>query len=123
MLKTGLLLGIVFSGLSVVLGAFGAHALKDKISEYYMGVYDKGVLYQMFHSISIIVVSILNHSLEKVELDSSSYLFSIGILLFSGSLYLLAITGHKWLGAITPIGGTLFIAGWFILFMKILKLQ
>lgn len=123
MLKTGLLLGIVFSGLSVVLGAFGAHALKDKISEYYMGVYDKGVLYQMFHSISIIVVSILNHSLEKVELDSSIYLFSIGILLFSGSLYLLAITGHKWLGAITPIGGTLFIAGWFILFMKILKLQ
>ncbi len=123
MLKTGLLLGIVFSGLSVVLGAFGAHALKDKISEYYMGVYDKGVLYQMFHSISIIVVSILNHSLEKVELDSSIYLFSIGILLFSGSLYLLAITGHKWLGAITPIGGTLFIAGWFILFIKILKLQ
>ncbi len=123
MLKTGLLLGIVFSGLSVVLGAFGAHALKDKISEYYMGVYDKGVLYQMFHSISIIVVSILNHSLEKVELDSSIYLFSIGILLFSGSLYLLAITGHKWLGAITPIGGTLFIADWFILFIKLLKLQ
>ena len=123
MFKTALLFGVIFSGLSVVLGAFGAHLLKDKLSEYYMGVYDKGVLYQMFHSIAILVTAILNDSLKNIQLDLSIYLFSIGILLFSGSLYLLAITGHKWLGAITPIGGTLFIAGWFILFIKILKLQ
>ena len=121
MLKTGILLGSFFSLMTIVLGAFGAHALKEQLSEYGQSIYDKAVLYQMFHSLSIFIVAILNQYLDSVNLALVVWLFSIGIILFSGSLYLLAITQIKWLGAITPIGGVLFIIGWGFLFFKILS--
>ena len=120
MLKTGLLLGSFFALLTIVLGAFGAHALKDQLNEYGKTIYEKAVLYQMFHSLGILFVAILNQYIDSVNFVSSIWLFSIGILLFSGSLYILAITQIKWLGAITPIGGVLFIFGWALVFYKTL---
>ena len=120
MLKTGLLLGSFFALLTIVLGAFGAHALKAQLNEYGKTIYEKAVLYQMFHSLGILFVAILNQYIDSVNFVSSIWLFSIGIVLFSGSLYILAITQIKWLGAITPIGGVLFIVGWALVFYKTL---
>jgi len=120
MLKTGLLLGSFFSLLTIVLGAFGAHALKDQLNEYGKSIYEKAVLYQMFHSLGILLVAMLNQFIDGVDLTLSIWFFTIGILLFSGSLYILAVSQVKWFGAITPIGGVLFIAGWAYLFYKTL---
>lgn len=121
MFKTGILLGSFFSLATIVLGAFGAHALKEQLSEYGQSIYEKAVLYQMFHSLSIFIVTLLNQYFDSVNLTIVIWLFVVGIVLFSGSLYLLAITQIKWLGAITPIGGVLFIVGWGFLFFKILS--
>ncbi len=122
MFKASILLGIIFCALSVIMGAFGAHALKDKIAEY-SSVYDKAVLYQMFHSLGILFISLFGFHLNTNDFNIVVWLFIFGIILFSGSLFLLSISGIKWLGAITPIGGTLFIIGWLIAFFKILKMK
>jgi len=122
MLKFGLIGGSLLSMLSVVLGAFGAHYLKNTLNDYSLSVFQTGVLYQFFHSIGILVLVLLSKSINNLNLDLSIWFFTLGIILFSGSLYLLAITGLKWLGAITPIGGMFFILGWMFLFMKSLKI-
>ena len=122
MLKFGLIAGSLLSMLSVILGAFGAHYLKNTLNDYSLSVFQTGVLYQFFHSIGILVLVLLSKSINNLNLDLSIWFFTIGIILFSGSLYLLAITGLKWLGAITPIGGMFFILGWMFLFMKSLKI-
>ena len=122
MLKFGLIAGSLLSMLSVVLGAFGAHYLKNTLDNYSLSVFQTGVLYQFFHSIGILVLVLLSKSINNLNLDLSIWFFTLGIILFSGSLYLLAITGLKWLGAITPIGGMFFILGWMFLFMKSLKI-
>tara|TARA_A100001388_G_C28725884_1_gene478879 strand:- start:589 stop:957 length:369 start_codon:yes stop_codon:yes gene_type:complete len=122
MLKFGLIAGSLLSMLSVVLGAFGAHYLKNTLNDYSLSVFQTGVLYQFFHSIGILVLVLLSKSINNLNLDLSIWFFTLGIILFSGSLYLLAITGLKWLGAITPIGGMFFILGWMFLFMKSLKI-
>ena len=123
MIKTGLLLGSFFAFLTVVLGAFGAHALKEQLSEYGKTIYEKGILYQMFHSLAIFMATILNQNSESIDYSISIWCFTAGIILFSGSLYILALTQIKWLGAITPIGGIMFVAGWCLLFFKILKMK
>ena len=123
MVKSLFLSGIFFCCLSVIMGAFGAHALKDKLSEYSMSVYDKAVLYQFFHAFAILFVAFLNQLLNSETFDICGILFIIGILLFSGSLFILAITDIKWLGAITPLGGLLFIIAWVTLFIKIVKIK
>ena len=123
MIKLVLLIGIFFCGLSVVMGAFGAHALKGKLSEYSMNIYNKAVLYQMFHSIAIIMVVLLTKLANHHQLYISAWFFAIGIVIFSGSLYLLSITGIKWLGAITPIGGILLIIGWIVMFYVVISLK
>lgn len=122
MLKFGLIAGSLLSMLSVVLGAFGAHYLKNTLNDYSLSVFQTGVLYQFFHSIGILVLVLLSKSINNLNLDLSIWFFTLGIILFSGSLYLLAITGLKWLGTITPIGGMFFILGWMFLFMKSLKI-
>ncbi len=121
MIKTGLLLGSFLAFLTVVLGAFGAHALKEQLTEYGKTIYEKGILYQMFHSVAIFMVAILNQNSESIDYSISIWCFAAGIILFSGSLYILALTQIKWLGAITPIGGLLFIIGWAIIFFKTLN--
>ena len=123
MAKILLLFGLFFCGFSVLMGAFGAHALKDKLSEYSMSIYDKAVFYQIFHAIAILVVSILGQLFNTQDFNTSGWFFIIGILLFSGSLFILSVTRVKWLGAITPIGGVMFILGWFLLFFKVFKIQ
>ena len=120
MLKTGILLGSFFSLMTIVLGAFGAHALKEQLSEYGQSIYDKAVLYQMFHTIAILLLGVIEKFIPEVQIQIVGVAFLLGILIFSGSLYILAITGMKWLGMITPIGGLLFIIGWVLLFLKVL---
>ncbi len=103
--------------LAVVCGAFGAHGLKGSLSEYHLEVFEKAVFYHFVHALGLLVVSLLAPlnllSEKKTKLICSLLLF--GVVVFSGSLYLLAITDIRWLGAITPIGGTSFILAWLFL--------
>ena len=122
MFKVGLISGSVFSMLSVILGAFGAHYLKNTLSEYSLSIFQTGVFYQFVHSIGILFIALLSHSLDNINFNLSIWFFISGIFLFSGSLYLLALTDVKWLGAITPIGGMFFILGWFTLIIKSFKI-
>ena len=123
MFKTGILLGSGFCGLAVVIGAFVAHALKGKFSDYGVSIFDKALFYHVFHALAILFISILEYNISELSLNGCILLFSFGIILFSGSLYILAITEMKWLGMITPIGGIMFILGWCLLFVKVLKLS
>ena len=110
-------IGAVFLALAVITGAFGAHGLKDKLDAYSMDVWQKAVFYHFIHAMGILVVSMLPRS-GNFPIGSASmvaWLLTAGILIFSGSLYLLAVTGVHTLGAITPIGGVCFIAAWLLL--------
>ena len=99
--------------LAVIFGAFGAHALKGKLDEYALGVFETAVQYHFYHSIALLAVGIIAlNQPQTTMLKSSGWLFAIGIVIFSGSLYLLSMTGVRWLGAITPLGGLAFIGGW-----------
>lgn len=99
--------------LAVMFGAFGAHALKNRLDEYARGVFETAVQYQFYHSLALLAVGLLAlHHPPTVLLKSSGWLFLTGILIFSGSLYVLSLTGVRWLGAVTPLGGLAFIAGW-----------
>mgnify|MGYP002037986294 CR=1 FL=1 len=113
--------GSISGCIVIILGAFGAHALKDTLDEYEKSIFDKAVLYQMFHGISILIVSIFNNMFNEIDFIIIIWFFTFGVLIFSGSLYILAITKAKWLGMITPIGGFLFIFGWLTLIIKLLK--
>ena len=119
MVKLYLLLGSAFCMLSVVLGAFAAHGLKRHVSEYAIGIFKTASEYQMSHGLALIVVAVLMR--WGINVSAAGWLFTVGIVLFSGSLYLLALTGLKWLGPITPIGGVFLIAGWSVLLYKIAK--
>ena len=122
MLKIGLVAGTFFAGLSIILGAFGAHALKDQLSEYSISIYEKAVLYQMFHALGILLLALIGQTVQNIDVSLSIWFFVLGIVFFSGSLYVLAVTNMKWLGMITPIGGTFFIAGWTILLYRTLNI-
>jgi uncharacterized membrane protein YgdD (TMEM256/DUF423 family) len=99
--------------LAVVLGAFGAHALKDKLDEHALGIFETAVQYHFYHSFALLGVGVIALSQPQTAmLKSTGWLFLLGILVFCGSLYLLSITGVRWLGAITPLGGLAFIGGW-----------
>ncbi|KYG88890.1 DUF423 domain-containing protein [Metasolibacillus sp. FSL H7-0170] len=111
-----LVIGASFALLAIVLGAFGAHALKDKFPEpRYAAIWETAVQYHMYHALGLVAVGILGFDVilgTTSVLQWASYLMVGGILLFSGSLYVLAVTGVKKLGAITPLGGLLFIGAW-----------
>jgi uncharacterized membrane protein YgdD (TMEM256/DUF423 family) len=109
--------GAFLLALAVVFGAFGAHGLRGRLDEYSMGVYEKAVFYHFIHALGVLIVSFLPKTGTFSENAASvvCWLLLIGIAIFSGSLYALAITGTRWLGAITPIGGVAFIAGWLAL--------
>lgn len=105
--------GALCGMLAVVFGAFGAHALRDRLDAYAMGVFETAVQYHFYHALALVAVGVLAlHQPQTTLLRSSGWLFLLGIGLFSGSLYLLALTGTRWLGAVTPLGGLAFIAGW-----------
>lgn len=99
--------------LAVTFGAFGAHALRDKLDNDMMGVFETAVQYHFYHSLALLAVGVIALSQpQTVMLKSAGWLFLSGIAVFSGSLYILAMTDTKWLGALTPLGGLSFIAGW-----------
>ncbi|EUJ23576.1 hypothetical protein PGRAN_07948 [Listeria grandensis FSL F6-0971] len=115
-----LILGAIFAGLAVGIGAFGAHALKETLGSYHT-TFETGVQYQMFHATAILIVGLLLGKVDVGLLRVSGYLFAIGIVLFSGSLYVLSITKITVLGAVTPLGGVAFIAGWICFIIAVAK--
>lgn len=121
MIKLFLMAGSLFCMLSVVLGAFAAHGLKSRVSEYAIGVFKTAAEYQMIHGLALIAVAILIK--WGLNLTAAGWFFIAGTLLFSGSLYLLAITGWKWLGPITPLGGLCFIAGWLVILVQVARFK
>ena len=129
MQKTFGIIASVYGALAVILGAFGAHALKEKLDAYHLEIFNKGVQYQFYHVIALFAVVILSTKLQSKTLDFAGWFFTIGILFFSGSLYLLAtrsLTGLNSLtpilGPITPIGGLCFVIGWVLLAVSFSKL-
>jgi uncharacterized membrane protein YgdD (TMEM256/DUF423 family) len=107
--------GSLMAFLAVALGAFGAHALKSKLSADMLDIFEVGVRYQMYHALGLIAVSWALSRWPESNLNAAGWAFIIGIVIFSGSLYVLSLTGIRWFGAITPIGGVAFLAGWAIL--------
>jgi uncharacterized membrane protein YgdD (TMEM256/DUF423 family) len=110
--------GSVLAGLGVAAGAFGAHALKARLTPELLSVFETGVRYQMYHALGLLAVAIATERCPQVSFNVTGWLFLTGILLFSGSLYVLCLTGVRMLGAITPIGGICFLAGWALLGWK-----
>ncbi len=110
-------LGALFGGLGVVLGAFGAHALRASLSAQDLATFEIGVRYQMYHALALMAVAwaASRWPAQAAGLTVSGWAFVLGILVFSGSLYVLVLTGQRWLGAVTPIGGVAFIVGWGLL--------
>lgn len=105
--------GALLAGLGVVLGAFGAHGLKERLTPDLMAIYQTAVQYHFYHAFGLLMLGLFVAWRGDSGLATgAAWAFALGILLFSGSLYLLAFTGAKWLGAITPIGGLAFIVGW-----------
>ena len=124
--RTALISGILFAALSVILGAFGAHALKQIVEADQLQTFETGVRYQMYHSFALIATGILSRLLNN-KLSLASWFFITGIVLFSGSLYAMTAlkingqVGLGGLGILTPIGGVFFILGWLMLLLGALK--
>ena len=106
------LLGAVFALLGVAGGAFGAHSLKAILAPEMLAVFETGIRYQMYHALALLFVGLAGDRHASPHLRRAGWLFVTGIALFSGSLYVLSLSGVRWLGAVTPLGGAAFIAGW-----------
>ncbi len=120
--KLFLVLGSVNAMLAVMLGAFGAHGLKKMLTPDLLAVFVTGVQYHFYHALGLLAVGLIAiHLPGSIQLKLSGWLMVAGIIVFSGSLYLLALTGIRWLGAITPIGGVCFILAWAMLALAVYK--
>jgi uncharacterized membrane protein YgdD (TMEM256/DUF423 family) len=119
--KLFLLIGSIVMGLAVVIGAFGAHGLEPRLTERMMKNYQTGVQYHMIHGLAILAVGLISLKFPLPGLNGAGWSFLIGIVLFSGSLYTMALTGITKLGAVTPIGGLAFIIGWILLGVAIVR--
>ena len=108
-------LGSLLMFLAVALGAFGAHALRSRLSADMLQVFETGVRYHFYHSLALFVVAWLSESHPSQWVTSAGVAFTFGVLVFSGSLYVLSISGVKWWGAVTPLGGLGFLFGWLLL--------
>lgn len=111
-------LGSFLAGTAVAAGAFGAHALKDRIAPELLAAFSTGAKYQMFHALALLAVAWAVTRWPEARLDLGGWMLAAGTLVFSGSLYLMALTGARWMGAITPVGGVLLIGGWAMLCWK-----
>jgi uncharacterized membrane protein YgdD (TMEM256/DUF423 family) len=112
------ILGSISGGLAVALGAFGAHVLKGRLSDAMLANFETGVRYQMYHALALLAVAWAINRWSGSTLPAyAGWFFVAGTLLFSASLYLLALSGVRWLGAITPLGGVSFVAGWLCLLL------
>jgi uncharacterized membrane protein YgdD (TMEM256/DUF423 family) len=114
-------LGAVMAGLAVAAGAFGAHALRSRLEPDLLAVFETAVRYQMYHALALMAVAWASTRWSGGAAPAAGWLFVAGIVLFSGSLYVLALSGVRWLGAITPIGGLCFLAGWAVLVWTALR--
>ena len=113
--------GSGFALIAVITGAFAAHALKSKLSPDMFQVFEVAVRYQMYHALGLIAVAWASTQWSSQLITAAGWLFVAGIVIFSGSLYILSLTGVRWLGAITPIGGAAFIIGWGCLLWAAIK--
>jgi uncharacterized membrane protein YgdD (TMEM256/DUF423 family) len=109
--------------LSVSIGAFGAHGLKTILDPYGRDIFETAVQYQMFHTLGLLAVGMLQATYPKQRFQLAGWGFLIGMVLFCGSLYIMAVSGIKWLGAVTPLGGTAFLLGWGVLAFRVLRLN
>lgn len=122
-MKTFIIIGAINAFLSVALGAFGAHGLEGKVAPKYLDIWKTGVQYQMFHAAGLIFIGILMGQIPASSfLNWSGWLMLVGIILFSGSLYVLTLTQVGILGAITPFGGVAFLASWVLLILAVMKI-
>ncbi|GKU83718.1 DUF423 domain-containing protein [Niallia sp. NCCP-28] len=121
-MKAFIIIGAVNAFLAVALGAFGAHGLEGKISAKYLEIWKTGVTYQMFHSMGILIIGAIMMKIPQSSLLTwSGWLMVAGIILFAGSLYVLAVTQISVLGAITPLGGVAFLTAWILLIIAAVK--
>ena len=125
MARIFLAIASILGGLSVAFGAFASHALKEQLTERALEIWKTGTQYQMYHVLALILVALLLTRTENPDpfLNTAGIAFITGIALFSGSLYFLSLSGIKWLGAITPLGGVAFIIGWGCLAISALGLK
>ena len=121
-MKTYIIIGALLSAIGVIIGAFGSHSLKTKLNPEELVIYDIATRYLMYHSIGIISLGILAYNVPDGVVEIPIIIMLIGIILFSGSLYLISIKGYTKLGIITPFGGTAFIVSWVLLAINIFKL-
>jgi len=121
-MKTYIIIGALLSAIGVIIGAFGSHSLKTKLNPEELVIYDIATRYLMYHAIGIISLGILAYNVSASVVETPIIIMLIGIVLFSGSLYLISIKGYTKLGIITPIGGTAFIISWVLLAINIFKL-
>lgn len=120
-MKTWIITGAILMALAVVLGAFGAHGLKSRVSPEDLVIFETGVRYHSIHALGLIFLGIMGFHYQAEVIQIPAVLLSVGILIFSGSLYILVLSGIRWMGAITPLGGVAFIAGWLLLAYRLIK--
>jgi uncharacterized membrane protein YgdD (TMEM256/DUF423 family) len=105
-------IGVVSAGSAVAIGAFGAHGLRSMVTPEMLAVFETGVRYQMYHALALVAIGVAGARLRGRAATVAAWLFVAGTVLFSGSLYVLTLTGTRWWGAVTPLGGVAFLAGW-----------
>lgn len=123
MIRLFFALGAILAGVGVALGTFGAHGLANRLTPEQLGTYETGVRYHLYHALALLAVAfaISQWPGQAKLLQAGGWSFIAGILLFSGSLYILTLTGMRWLGAITPLGGVAFVIGWLLLAVSVLR--
>ena len=121
--RTFFIIGTILAGIAVTAGAFGAHGLKKMVTPELLDTWDKAVRYQMYHALGLLILSwAVTLWSEQIKLLAvGGWLFLAGTILFSGSLYVLVLSGIRWLGAITPLGGVAFVVGWVCLMMAAVR--
>ncbi|MBB4634180.1 DUF423 domain-containing protein [Longimicrobium terrae] len=120
--RTFWILGCAMALMAVGTGAFGAHALRARLSPEMLAVWETAARYQMYHALALLAVAMAMPRASGGSWNAAGWLFTAGIVLFSGSLYVLALSGIRWLGAITPLGGVCFLAGWALLALAGLRM-
>ncbi len=113
--------GVIAAGLGVVLGAFATHSLESRVEPRLLANFETGVRYQMYHALALLAVAWASQRFLHPAVNIAGWAFVVGIIVFSGSLYVMALTGARWLGALTPVGGLAFILGWTALAIAALK--
>lgn len=120
-MKAFVALGCALAFLGVALGAFGAHVLRDRVAPADLEIFETGVRYQIYHALALLASGWAAARWPGTATSASGWLFAAGVVVFSGSLYLLVVTGARWLGAVTPLGGLAFLAGWAALLWGVVR--